>query len=142
MIVVLTPKSSKMSTAFKFILLNGNLGNLLMILIWSIKFKFNQVQFDQSSLKLHPLRATLQRIQFKYLFKLKKYLNSICCRVARVFFTMSYSQHSQDQMPRKTEFNISIAVLHISRLSIYLELKMKEFSIRSLKIKSIFLRSI
>ena len=36
---------------------------------------------------------------------------------------MSYSQHIYDQMPRKNEFKISIAVLHISGLLIYFELK-------------------
>ena len=38
------------------------------------------------------------------------------------FFIMSYSQHIQDQMPRKNEFNILIAFLHISGLLIYLEI--------------------
>ena len=36
---------------------------------------------------------------------------------------MSYSQHIEDQMPRKTELNILVALLHISGLLIYLELK-------------------
>ena len=39
---------------------------------------------------------------------------------------MSYSQHNQDQMPRKNEFNIFIAVLPISGLLIYHELKVKK----------------
>ena len=37
----------------------------------------------------------------------------------------SYSQHFQDQMPRENEFTKSMAVLHISGLLIYLELKIK-----------------
>ena len=39
---------------------------------------------------------------------------------------MSYSQHIYDQMPRKNELNISIAVLHISGILIYFDLK-KQF---------------
>ena len=46
---------------------------------------------------------------------------------------MSYSQHIYDQMPRKNEFKISIAVIHILGLLIYLELKIKSSFLRIIK---------
>ena len=46
---------------------------------------------------------------------------------------MSYSQHIMDQMPRKNEFNILIALLHISGLLIYLELKIKNSFLKIIK---------
>ena len=46
---------------------------------------------------------------------------------------MSYSQHIKDQMPRKYEFNILIAFLHISGLLIYLELKIKNSFLKIIK---------
>jgi len=46
---------------------------------------------------------------------------------------MSYSQHIQDQMPQKNEFDKSIAVLHISGLLFYLELKIKGSFLKIIK---------
>ena len=49
------------------------------------------------------------------------------------FFIISYSQHIKDQIPRENELRISIAVLHISGLLIYLELKIKRRLLRTIR---------
>ena len=46
---------------------------------------------------------------------------------------MSYSQHIKDQMPWKNELNILVAFLHISGLLIYLELKIKNSFLKTIK---------
>ena len=48
------------------------------------------------------------------------------------FYYVGFSQHFKDQMPRKNEFDILIAVLHISGLLFCLELKIKSRIIKKL----------
>ena len=60
-----------------------------------------------------------------FIYELRMYSESQIYEYIARDFIMSYSQ-----MPRKNEFNIEIAVLHISGLLIYLELKIKSSFLR------------